>query len=392
MKFFGDSKTTRFLEKYHPAGSALALAAIYSLKYTGHTDLFNRFTDISYGSTMKRDHGEVEHFQKGWDDAFFVFFFFHVVTVVRFLYTHFFLKPVAKRFKFGRGLTLKFVDSSWFSLFYLASTTYGYFIFRDDDWWYSSVDLWKGYPHPFDKLTKHYYLASLAFWIQCLFSFFFEASRKDDGAFFFHHLLTIGLITSSYHFNFFRVGAAILMEQNAADIFYYTAKSVKYMKYEKTATSILVVFIFVWIYTRHFIFGWILYSLWFELPAYINKPGWDPVSGYYYADWLYVVFSIALCALQGLMIYWFGLILRVAYRAVVWAGVGDDPTDGSDDESSEEEKNGAEIDEKTNGKSIKNGKNGTNGTNGTNGKNGKTSPKVNGTNGHHVQKEKKKEK
>lgn len=32
---------------------------------------------------------------------------------------------------------------------------------------------------------------------------------------------------------------------------------------DNAATGILVVFVFAWVYTRHFIFGWILYSLWY---------------------------------------------------------------------------------------------------------------------------------
>jgi len=142
------------------------------------------------------------------------------------------------------------------------------------------------------------------------------------------------------------------------------------MKWENTATGVFVAFLFVWVYTRHFIFGWILYSLWFELPQHLTKPGWDHVTGYYFTDGLWMLFSIALCALQGLMIYWFGLLLRVAYRVLSGSQIGD-PTDESDDESEEEEiKNGADVTEKINGKK---------------------SLKVNGTNGH-VQKEMKKEK
>jgi len=157
--------------------------------------------------------------------------------------------------------------------------------------------------------------------------------------------LTIGLIVASYKFNFFRVGAAILLEQNAADVFYYHAKAVKYMKWERVANGIVIIFLFVWVYTRHYIFGWILYSVWQELPLYLNKPGWDHATGYYYADWLKYLFLIALGALQGLMIYWFAMILRVVYR-VATSDFTSDPTDGSSDEEEEEEekteKNGAD--------------------------------------------------
>jgi len=291
----------------------------------------------------------------------FVFFWFNVVTVIRYVYVNILLRPLAKWYQMTRGLTRKFVDCGWFSMFYLVATAIGIYIFSDDAWWYSSHDLWKGYPHAFDYASKYYYLASLGFWIQCLFSFFFEAPRKDDGAFFLHHLLTIGLIASSYYFNFFRVGAAILLEQNAADVFYYHAKSFKYAGWERMANAVVIIFLFVWVYTRHYIFGWILFSVWQELPLYLYEPGWDSETGYYYSDWLKYLFVVALGALQGLMIYWFALILRVVYRTVTTSNTTD-PTDGSSDEDEEEEvvekveKNGADkphLNGKANGKPVK---------------------------------------
>jgi len=354
MKFFKNNWVANLVEAYHPFASAIALAGIFATKYT-QPETFRAFTNLSYATTMEREGVKAEHHLKGWDDLLFLFFWFNIVTVIRHVYIKVFLRPIAQRYRMSKNLSQKFVDCGWFSLFYLVSTAIGIYIFSDDAWWYSSHDLWRGYPHPFDYASKYYYLASLAFWLQCFFSFFFEAPRKDDGAFIFHHLLTIGLMASSYHFNFFRVGAAILLEQNAADIFYYHAKSFKYAGFERTATSILVVFLAVWVYTRHYIFGWILYSVWTELPLYLNKPGWDPVSGYYYAEWLKFLFVGALGALQGLMIYWFFLILRTVYR-VLQGNYSTDPTDASSDEEDEAtEKNGADKPHKeaeTNGKGM----------------------------------------
>eukprot|EP00026_Physarum_polycephalum_P010784 Phypoly_transcript_10964.p1 GENE.Phypoly_transcript_10964~~Phypoly_transcript_10964.p1 ORF type:complete len:358 (+),score=49.92 Phypoly_transcript_10964:138-1211(+) len=340
MKFFGDSKATRLLEEYHPYASVVALIGIGISKYY-HPESFTALTDISYPSTMQRESGEVEHYRKGFNDRLFVFFIFNVITVLRFLHRKLVVVPIAKKLQLSKGTTHKLIDASWFFLFFLVATVWGYVIFRDDEWWYSSPNLWAGYPHPFDYHMKYYYLFSLGFWIQCLVSFFFESPRKDDKAFFFHHLLTIGLIMASYRFNFFRVGAAILMEQNAADILYYQAKMCKYAGSDRAAEVTLVGFVIAWVYTRHFIFGWILYSIWYELPAFLNTPGWDDESGYYYAEWLWVAFISALVALQLLMIYWFFLILRVIYRAV-FLGVTADSTDVSDSDDEEEElKNGA---------------------------------------------------
>lgn len=330
MKFFGKSRFTDLLEEYHPFASLAALIGIGSYYYYDK-ETYTTITDISYPYPLERDGQTLDHYRKGPNDKLFVFFVLNLITVFRYVFRKLVLEPLVRMLKLKPNMKQKFLDAGWFSLCHFIATAWGYYIFSDDPWWYSSPNLWAGYPHPFDYHTKYYYLASLAFWIQSLWSFFFEPPRKDDKAFFFHHLLTIGLIMSSYRFNFFRVGAAILMEQNAADILYYLAKVFKYGGSDNAATGILVVFVFSWVYTRHYIFGWILYSLWFELPDYLNVPGWDDVNGYYYADWLYVLFSFGLVALQLLMIYWFFLILRVIYR-VVFLGQISDTTDVDSDE------------------------------------------------------------
>jgi len=336
MKFFGRSRYTDLLEEYHPWASVVALIAVLLSQYYDK-DTYNALTDVSYPKPMERDNQVHDHYGKGVNDRFLLFYILNVITVARYACRKLVFEPVARKLKLGPHLSHKFIDAGWFSLCHFIATAWGYYIFRDDPWWFSSPNLWAGYPHPFDYHMKLYYLASLAFWIQNLWSFFFETPRKDDAAFFFHHLLTIGLIMGSYRFNFFRVGAAILMEQNAADILYYAAKLFKYGGSDNTATGILVLFVFAWVYTRHFIFGWILYSLWYELPTHIYKSGWDDATGYYYADWLWYVFSFALIALQLLMIYWFFLILRVIYRVVV-LGVISDTTDPDSDEEPVSEK------------------------------------------------------
>ena len=52
----------------------------------------------------------------------------------------------------------------------------------------------------------------LCFWVHQLFVLYIEEWRKDMPLYLFHHIITIGLIASSYCFNFTRVGTAILVE------------------------------------------------------------------------------------------------------------------------------------------------------------------------------------
>jgi len=351
MKYWKSSRAAIAFEKYHPLVSALVVAGILTLKYGLQHEAADKYVGISYPTTK----GPHQHHLKGWNDATFVFFMINVVTLIRFLYRKLFLDPLAKYLHFSRSLTLKFVDAGWFSLYYLVATAWGIYIFRDDEWWFNTRFLWDGYPHAMDYQMKQYYLVSLAFWLQCLLSFFFEAPRKDDGAYFFHHLLTISLIVSSYYFGYFRVGAAILIEQNLADVLYYHCKMFHYAKLDRVADVGWITFAITFFITRHVIFGYILKSLWFELPTYINKESWDAENGFY-TPTLYVVFSVGLAALQCLMIFWFTMILRVAWGAIS-GGEMKDTTDMSDEEDEvEDKKNRAAIKAATQAKKAKNKK------------------------------------
>jgi acyl-CoA-dependent ceramide synthase len=109
---------------------------------------------------------------------------------------------------------------------------------------------------------KTFYFVSLAFWLQSLMSFAFEPPRKDAVTLLFHHLLTVYMIILSYTTGLVRYGAAILMCHNFADILFYHSKVFNYTKLEKLASVGWVSFVFVWFYSRHIVFGYMIYSLW----------------------------------------------------------------------------------------------------------------------------------
>ena len=95
-----------------------------------------------------------------------------------------------------------------------------------------------------------------------------------------------------------------------------------------------VVFIFSWIYLRHYHNLWILWSVFYELPH----------VGEYYLDWdkphykcwlAKLVISTLLSALQLVNIFWLYCVLRVAYRYIFKAELADvrsEDEGGEDDE------------------------------------------------------------
>jgi len=290
----------------------------------------DNFTRLLYGTT--RNGGE--HYGKGVGDIYFVFFMINVINAVKFMCKYTILQPLARLMHMKEGLAGKFVCAGWCSCYYIVSTSWGYFIFRDDAWWFSTRHLWDGYPHNVGFDMKSFYLISLAFWVHSLLSFPFEPPRRDDFAMIFHHLLTIALVLTSYLAGFTRVGAAILMEQNAADIFYYLSKQFKYARLELLSTVGWITFALVWFWTRHIIFGSILYSLWWETEIYIPH-AWDAERDYYFNGPAHTGFFIALLLLQGLMVFWFAMILKVAFKVITGRGEMMDTTEYSDGEEAQ---------------------------------------------------------
>lgn len=149
MKLFGKSRTAEMVEEYHPLASIVILISVGLLKYY-HPENFLALTDVSYPSTMKHgpEDSHVEHYRKGTNDMLFVFFFLNVVTVARYVFRKAVLEvifiifltisniyvlyqPLTRQFGLSKGLSRKFIDAGWFTLYYIVATGWGYYIFRD---------------------------------------------------------------------------------------------------------------------------------------------------------------------------------------------------------------------------------------------------------------------
>jgi len=313
------------LEEYHPYVAGGILAALLfgkAIRIPG----VDKFFTIEYEATR---HGQI-HYGRGYDDLYPVAFFICIITLIRFLYTAVVLKPIARKWNMSVGETVKFVEAGWFAIYYIIATTWGFCIFSDEIWWFNSRYLWDGYPHAIDLDMKIFYLSSLAFWLQSLMSFTFEPPRKDNAVLCFHHFLTLGLIITSYLAGFVRVGAAIMTQQNVGDILFYQAKIFKYTKMDKTANVTWVLFLIVWVLTRHLVFGVIIYSFW-QSPQYIPMI-WSPEQEIYLNPTAFWCYLAAVLALQALMIFWLSMILKVLFKFLTGSGKMEDSTEYSDDE------------------------------------------------------------
>lgn len=79
---------------------------------------------------------------------------------------------------------------------------------------------WDTYPQtPVAGPVKFYYLLAFAFYFTQIFILNIEAPRKDHNRMLGHHIVTVGLIASSWAFNFTRPGCTILFLLDWCDIY-----------------------------------------------------------------------------------------------------------------------------------------------------------------------------
>lgn len=247
-----------------------------------------------------------------------------------------------------RNIT-RFAERSWSVLFYTFSWSLGLLIAYHSPYWFDTNGLWKDHPHvEVDGIAKFYYLIQCAFWFHQLLVINVEARRKDHWQMFSHHIITIFLIVGSYGTHFTRVGNVILCLMDPSDILLDLAKCLRYVGLQTLCDATFGLFMLTWITTRHVLFSVVIWACLKIVPT----------SGYERARRPTAIASIApkppttlaeylantqisqlilctlLVALQFLLLLWFAMIVRVAYRVVTGAGAQDTR---SDEELSDED-------------------------------------------------------
>eukprot|EP01083_Nonionella_stella_P014402 40469_1 len=119
----------------------------------------------------------------------------------------------------------------------------------------------------------------------------------------FHHVATLSLLWMSYLPPplCWKIGCAILWEQDIGDVSITFCKAIHYAKLDTAANILFVMHILIWIWSR---------LIWF--PRYIAALFVDD----YLAMWQLIPCGILLCTLFLLHIYWTFLMFRVLYGAV----------------------------------------------------------------------------
>jgi len=213
---------------------------------------------------------------------------------------------------------------------------YGMYVMSQLPTWYFNFEaIWTGYP-PW-KMTsslKTYYLLHAAYWTQqfLVLALRLEKPRKDFTELVIHHIVTLWLIGWSYLINLTWIGNMVYMTMDISDVFLAASKATNYLQWTTTGGIIFVIFVGVWIYTRHYLNLYMLWSIWYEfdkLPEWTKK--WSPKDGVWLAPWMRYQIFIPLVLLQLVNIFWLKSIYRILITAVFSSKLEDERSDDEDE-------------------------------------------------------------
>mmetsp|Transcript_5642 Transcript_5642/g.8763 ORF Transcript_5642/g.8763 Transcript_5642/m.8763 type:complete len:384 (+) Transcript_5642:53-1204(+) len=188
-------------------------------------------------------------------------------------------------------------------------------------------------------------------------------ARSDAFVYLIHHVVTVMLISFSYIYSFVNIGLLVLLFHDVGDIFLPIAKCFVYSEdHVRVACSkrsfrivlvsgvfFFVLFMIVFGLSRLVLYPTMIYTAVFYGKWYTRiydpaidgaTPATQDPSAFRVMDEPYAsapaILVVELLLLFGLHVYWFRLILRVAYRAVM--GIYDDERSDDEDESYEPHK------------------------------------------------------
>lgn len=230
-------------------------------------------------------------------------------------------------------------------------------------YWLSLRALWRSWPtRSMSGLAKWYYLVQFAFWLQQIVVVNIEERRKDHVQMFTHHIITCTLIFLSYGYHQTKVGNLILCLMDVVDLFFPLAKILKYLKWNKTCDAVFGVFMVTWLVTRHVLYMAVCWSIYAHIPEeiqygcyrggdlslegplpvpndfdHLTQPFRDPEGLICWNNGIKWTFLGLLLALQCVLLVWFSMILKVAYKVLSGEGADDTRSDDEDDDEDEEE-------------------------------------------------------
>ncbi|KAI9675525.1 MAG: sphingosine N-acyltransferase lag1 [Trizodia sp. TS-e1964] len=357
----------------HQIGLATNLIVLHALthicfpKARRHT---RKFYELSYYNA------ESGGYTQGWNDIFMVVYWVVLFTGFRAAIMDFVLIPFAAWGGVQKKMErIRFAEQAWLLLYYCTFWSLGMYIFYNSDYWLNFREMWTNWPNrELQSLSKWYYLVQYAFWLQQILVVNIEKRRKDYHQMFAHHIITCALIFTSYGYCQTRVGNVILCVMDVVDISFPLAKLLKYLHYDVACDYAFGFFMITWVIARHILYMMVCWSVYKDIPAEINygcyygktgemvgpipppdyfghliQPFQDPEGLICFNDKIKWGFLAGLLALQVLMVIWFVMICKVAWKVINGGQAEDsrsDDEDAEEDAEEEEEEEGDEEEEK----------------------------------------------
>ncbi|KAJ1956360.1 Sphingosine N-acyltransferase lag1, partial [Dipsacomyces acuminosporus] len=297
------------------SGSLVTLIAIHA-----HDTFFSNRSSAFVHLQYKIPHDPLGRYYRGSQDAYFIMYWVAAFTLVRALIMYKVLEPFARWYGVDtEHKVTRFAEQGWLTVYYIVSNTVGLYVMSEGPHWMNTAGYWINYPEGHAQMSflmKSYYLVQMGFWFQQIFVLLVEEKRKDFVVMGIHHIVTCNLLGWSLYMNYTRIGNAVLCCMDFSDIFLTGTKCIRYLGFERATVFSFAAFILSWVYTRHYLYMKILYSVIFESRVYLDDHMWNPSIGCYYSRPVIYAFAVLLSILQALIIYWFVLVLRIVYRVI----------------------------------------------------------------------------
>ncbi|KAF2759182.1 longevity assurance proteins LAG1/LAC1 [Pseudovirgaria hyperparasitica] len=320
----------------NPLAICLIVVAIYLTNPSKSNPVYPALF-LSYPLPQAPGDDKPLQYGKGKLDFAFVSFYTVFLSFTREFLMQRLIRPLAIKAGIkSRAKQSRFMEQFYTAIYFSIFGPYGLWVMsRTPVWYFNTTGMYEGFPHKtHEAVFKAYYLLQASYWAQqmIVLVLLLEKPRKDFQELVAHHIITLLLIGLSYRFHFTYMGLAIYITMDVSDFFLATSKVMNYVD-SPIMGPYFCIFLFAWAYFRHYINLKVMYSITNEFmtvgPFELN---WE-TQQYKCTLSQFITFAL-LAALQAVNLFWFFLILRIAYRFAVHREAKDER---SDDEASDEE-------------------------------------------------------
>ena len=205
--------------------------------------------------------------------------------------------------------------------YFTLATVVGYLWSRHSDFLppsmggIGSVDRsFDGYPYkPTDDYpyARYYLLLELGYHICNTIDHVLDDPKKDFIEMTLHHILAVGLISLAYFLNFIPTSVLIALRSAFSDVFLSFSRSSVDLRYTKLTRCLFVVLLVAWVYSRQYVtFRYLLWDGILQNSVCLNSYGTSIL--------IFMLFSLV-----TLELYWFTLMIRVAFRMITKGKIED---------------------------------------------------------------------